>query len=144
MASIGKRKREAAPASTGGVYADDELESESPAASSGEEEEEVKDSKKSNEKKSQRQKTTKDKSSTSVSTVPRTTNAEGKPEWEIGSLRKVSLNEWRKAVRVDIREFYKTNTGEVKPGRKGISLTKEQWETLKSIIPDIDAAIAEM
>jgi hypothetical protein len=30
---------------------------------------------------------------------------------------------------VDIREFYDAG-GEMKPGKKGISLTQEQWEAL--------------
>mmetsp|Transcript_5693 Transcript_5693/g.7206 ORF Transcript_5693/g.7206 Transcript_5693/m.7206 type:complete len:138 (-) Transcript_5693:802-1215(-) len=44
---------------------------------------------------------------------------------------------------VDIREFYEKN-GEMLPGRKGISLTKEQWERFRDQFDQIDAAVEEL
>lgn len=45
-------------------------------------------------------------------------------------------------VYVDIREFYGAE-GDEKPGKKGISLSKEQWEALKQSIGTIDSFLAE-
>jgi len=45
---------------------------------------------------------------------------------------------------VDIREFYTDQEGELKPGKKGISLNKDQWEKLKSLIPKIDSRLEDI
>jgi Transcriptional Coactivator p15 (PC4) len=46
---------------------------------------------------------------------------------------------------IDIREFYNDkSTGELKPGKKGISLTSEQYIQLKSSLSEIDDALAEI
>jgi hypothetical protein len=45
-------------------------------------------------------------------------------------------------VYIDIREFYGAD-GDEKPGKKGISLTTEQWEALKQSINTIDSFVAE-
>jgi len=66
---------------------------------------------------------------------------DGKTEWELGKMRKVSLNEFKGRVLVDIREFYSDAGGDIKPGKKGISLSPEQWEALKAAIPKVDAAL---
>ena len=45
-------------------------------------------------------------------------------------------------VFLDIREYYGAEDGE-KPGKKGISLTMEQWEVLKQSISIVDSCFAE-
>jgi len=40
---------------------------------------------------------------------------------------------------VNIREYYKADSGEEKPGKKGIALRANQWNTLRDMIPRIDA-----
>lgn len=45
-------------------------------------------------------------------------------------------------VFLDIREFYGTE-GDEKPGKKGISLSMEQWEALKQCIGTVDSHFAE-
>lgn len=43
---------------------------------------------------------------------------------------------------MNIREFYKDkNTDEEKPGKSGIALTVEQWNTLKDFVDEIDAEV---
>ena len=43
---------------------------------------------------------------------------------------------------MDIREFYVDKaTMDTRPGKKGISLNCEQYQKLKSLIGDIDAAL---
>lgn len=47
-------------------------------------------------------------------------------------------------ILLDIREYYNDSTGESKPGKKGISLTKEQWELLQENMGEINEAIDEL
>ncbi|WP_411027189.1 transcriptional coactivator p15/PC4 family protein [Salmonella sp. s54925] len=44
---------------------------------------------------------------------------------------------------MDIREYYE-DSGNLKPGKKGISLQVEQWEALKEIWGEIDDAVADL
>uniref|UniRef100_A0A674K516 Activated RNA polymerase II transcriptional coactivator p15 n=1 Tax=Terrapene triunguis TaxID=2587831 RepID=A0A674K516_9SAUR len=60
---------------------------------------------------------------------------------QIGKMRYVRVSCFKGKVLVDIREFYIDKEGDTKPGRKGIALSAEQWNHLKEIIPDIDAAV---
>jgi len=60
-----------------------------------------------------------------------------------GGKRKVTVSQWRNQTRIDIREFYEKD-GEVLPGRKGISLSLDQWELLKELIPKIDNYIENL
>ena len=43
---------------------------------------------------------------------------------------------------MDLREYYEKN-GELLPGKKGIALDLQQWDTLVEAVPDIDAAIQQ-
>uniref|UniRef100_A0A8C9EWJ4 Activated RNA polymerase II transcriptional coactivator p15 n=1 Tax=Pavo cristatus TaxID=9049 RepID=A0A8C9EWJ4_PAVCR len=60
---------------------------------------------------------------------------------QIGKMRYVRVSCFKGKVLVDIREFYMDKEGDMKPGRKGIALSAEQWNQLKEIIPEIDAAV---
>ena len=60
-----------------------------------------------------------------------------------GGKRKVTVSQWKNQTRIDIREFYEKD-GEVLPGRKGISLSVDQWELLKELIPKIDNYIENL
>ncbi|XP_058963573.1 activated RNA polymerase II transcriptional coactivator p15 [Pocillopora verrucosa] len=64
--------------------------------------------------------------------------------FELTNKRRVTVREFKGKILVDIREFYEDSAGEMKPGKKGISLQLDQWETLKNHIADIDEAIEEM
>ncbi|PKU41081.1 hypothetical protein llap_8626 [Limosa lapponica baueri] len=61
--------------------------------------------------------------------------------FQIGKMRYVRVSCFRGKVLVDIREFYTDKEGSMKPGRKGIALSAEQWNQLKEVIPEIDAAL---
>ncbi|CAF1054299.1 unnamed protein product [Rotaria sp. Silwood1] len=63
--------------------------------------------------------------------------ANGERLYEIGKLRYVSVSEFRGKSYVNIREYYE-DKGVEKPGKKGISLTGDQWEKLKSLINQVD------
>ena len=65
-------------------------------------------------------------------------------EFQISSKRKVTVRDFRGKALIDIREFYTKDSGELAPGRKGISLTVEQYQKFKSHIEDIDRAIENL
>lgn len=66
--------------------------------------------------------------------------AEPKPEDQIqlSKNRYVTVSEFHSKVRVDVREFYVTPDGERRPGKKGISLSLEEWTVLKDNFDKID------
>nr|CAB3266686.1 activated RNA polymerase II transcriptional coactivator p15-like [Phallusia mammillata] len=61
----------------------------------------------------------------------------------LGKMKFVSVREFKGKILIDIREFYENN-GEMKPGKKGISLQAEQWQKLKQSIDDIDEKIHQL
>uniref|UniRef100_A0A3B3S181 Activated RNA polymerase II transcriptional coactivator p15 n=1 Tax=Paramormyrops kingsleyae TaxID=1676925 RepID=A0A3B3S181_9TELE len=61
--------------------------------------------------------------------------------FQIGKMRYVSVRDFKGKVLIDIREYWMDQEGEMKPGRKGISLNPEQWNQLKEQISEIDDAL---
>ncbi|XP_014523396.1 RNA polymerase II transcriptional coactivator KIWI [Vigna radiata var. radiata] len=61
---------------------------------------------------------------------------------EISKNRRVSVRNWQGRVVVDIREFY-IKDGKKCPGKKGISLSMDQWNVLRSHVEEIDKAVSE-
>ncbi|CAL0319730.1 hypothetical protein TanjilG_03582 [Lupinus angustifolius] len=61
---------------------------------------------------------------------------------EISKNRRVSVRNWQGKIVVDIREFYQKD-GKQLPGKKGISLTMDQWNVLRDHIEEIDEAVNE-
>ena len=54
----------------------------------------------------------------------------------------VQVREFKGRTFIDIREYYVDKaTMDTRPGKKGISLSCEQYQKLKSIISEIDAAL---
>ncbi|KDQ21743.1 hypothetical protein BOTBODRAFT_26169 [Botryobasidium botryosum FD-172 SS1] len=70
---------------------------------------------------------------------------EGEKYVMLGPKRRVTVREFKGKPLVDIREFYvDKGTGEEKPGNKGIALSIEQWELLKSsVAPLIDDLLSK-
>ncbi|TWW61095.1 Activated RNA polymerase II transcriptional coactivator p15 SUB1 -like protein [Takifugu flavidus] len=64
--------------------------------------------------------------------------------FQIGKMRYVSVRDFKGKVLIDIREYWMNQDGEMKPGKKGISLNPEQWNQLKDQIADIDDAIKKI
>ena len=54
--------------------------------------------------------------------------------------RRITVHKFKRQIKVDIREFYDDN-GVMKPGKKGISLSLENWKKLKGFLDDIDESI---
>ncbi|CAK7354724.1 unnamed protein product [Dovyalis caffra] len=59
---------------------------------------------------------------------------------EIGRNRRVTVRNWRGKINVDIREFYPKD-GNFLPGKKGITLSLEQWNMLRDHVEEIDKAL---
>ncbi|XP_061870761.1 activated RNA polymerase II transcriptional coactivator p15-like [Colius striatus] len=79
-----------------------------------------------------------------VTEKPSGQSSEEEGMFQIGNMRYVSVSCFKGKVLVDIREFYTDKEGGRKPGRKGIALSAEQWNQLKEIIPQIDAAVKKL
>lgn len=62
------------------------------------------------------------------------------PPLELGGKKRLTVSVFGGKARADIREWYEKD-GEMKPGSKGISLPKEQWEILAGHIGAIGEAL---
>ncbi|GMS93686.1 hypothetical protein PENTCL1PPCAC_15861 [Pristionchus entomophagus] len=71
-------------------------------------------------------------------------NAEGDEMIEIGKMKFATVRSFKGQTYVDIREYYMDkSSGEMKPGKKGISLNPEQYANFKKAIGDIDKKLAK-
>ncbi|XP_014556517.1 hypothetical protein COCVIDRAFT_26735 [Bipolaris victoriae FI3] len=57
--------------------------------------------------------------------------------------RRVTVSDFNKNTFVSIREYYVTDAGETKPGKKGISLSIDQYNALLAAAPLIESALAK-
>ncbi|CAH1123000.1 unnamed protein product [Ceutorhynchus assimilis] len=62
---------------------------------------------------------------------------DSEPTWDLGKNRFVKLSDFKGQTYINIREFYDAN-GTLKPGKKGIALTPEQWQRLRASVDHID------
>ena len=72
------------------------------------------------------------------------TDKQGNPYFELTDKRRVTLSKFRGKARVDIREFYAGADGDLLPGKKGISLSHEEYLLLKQLVTSIDAGLAKL
>ncbi|KAJ0040624.1 RNA polymerase II transcriptional coactivator KIWI-like isoform X1 [Pistacia vera] len=61
---------------------------------------------------------------------------------EISKNRRVSVRNWQGKIWIDIREFF-VKDGKQFPGKKGISLSVDQWNILRDHVEAIDRALGE-
>ena len=54
--------------------------------------------------------------------------------------KRVTVHKFKGQLKVDIREYY-DDKGEMKPGKKGLSLNLDNWNKLKEFMDKIDEAI---
>lgn len=63
---------------------------------------------------------------------------------DIGNNKRVTVDNFKGKMLVNIREYYEDKkSGEMKPGKKGIALTEDQWEALTNpkTLAEIEAAL---
>ncbi|WVO16348.1 hypothetical protein L204_104023 [Cryptococcus depauperatus] len=71
-------------------------------------------------------------------------NEAGESFINLSEYRRVTVRMFKGKVLVDVREMYKDkSSGAMKPGNKGISLTREQWQILKSNADVVDELIGK-
>lgn len=61
----------------------------------------------------------------------------------LSPVRQIDVRSFKGTTLVDIRQYFTSENGTVLPTKKGISLTIEQWETLKGSIHNVDRLIEE-
>ncbi|KAI0633754.1 transcriptional Coactivator p15-domain-containing protein [Trametes polyzona] len=70
-------------------------------------------------------------------------NESGEKFVELGKKKRATVRQFKGSTFLDIREFY-GDDNDLKPGKKGISLAREQWEALKKSSDMIDAFFAKL
>ncbi|POR31848.1 Putative RNA polymerase II transcriptional coactivator [Tolypocladium paradoxum] len=68
---------------------------------------------------------------------------EGNPFWELSSKRRVGVSQFKNLWMVNVREYYERD-GKMLPGKKGISLSIEQYAALLKAVPAINATLRAM
>jgi len=70
---------------------------------------------------------------------------EGDKYLSLGKLKRATVRSFKGMQMIDIREFYVDKSdGKEKPGKKGISLQKPQWDELKRGIETIDSLFEQL
>merc|ERR1712025_387629 len=68
--------------------------------------------------------------------------AEPEPTWNLSKDKLVRIRKFQGKVYVDIREYFMDKLSwEILPGKKGVSLSLDQYRNLKSILPQLDSAV---
>ncbi|EFQ97781.1 hypothetical protein MGYG_08902 [Nannizzia gypsea CBS 118893] len=70
------------------------------------------------------------------------TDSNGDPYWEISRQRRVTISTFKGRVLVNVREYYEKD-GQELPGKKGISMTLEQFNSLVTLLPEISAVVEQ-
>ncbi|KAI6089834.1 transcriptional Coactivator p15-domain-containing protein, partial [Hypoxylon rubiginosum] len=64
--------------------------------------------------------------------------------WELGNKRRATISGYHGQTLINIREYYmNAHTDQLMPGKKGISLTPEQYIKLVETIPSINAELRD-
>ncbi|KAJ6499272.1 transcriptional Coactivator p15-domain-containing protein [Mycena sanguinolenta] len=72
-------------------------------------------------------------------------SADGEKFINLGKNKRATVRSFKGTTLLDIREFYVDKaSGETKPGKKGVSLTVEQWQELKQATKTLDELIAQV
>ncbi|KAI1817374.1 ssDNA-binding transcriptional regulator [Poronia punctata] len=68
-------------------------------------------------------------------------DSEGNAFFALSANRRVVTQDFKGKTYINIREYYSDASGELKPGKKGIMLTLEQYNTFLGLIPAINAEL---
>ncbi len=62
--------------------------------------------------------------------------------WSLGANKMLRVKQFKGKTYIDIREFYEDkDTGEKKPGKRGIMLNVEQWDKITQSIAQIQETV---
>ncbi|PGH17976.1 hypothetical protein AJ80_04597 [Polytolypa hystricis UAMH7299] len=83
-------------------------------------------------------------SSKGVVNIPgdRKVDNNGDPYWNISRLRRVTVSTFNGRTLVNVREYFEKD-GQELPGKKGISMSLDQFNALIKLLPDIETAVKE-
>ncbi|KAJ4306096.1 hypothetical protein N0V88_000892 [Collariella sp. IMI 366227] len=73
-----------------------------------------------------------------LKTLSQGKDGDGNAYWEIGNNRRIGSSEFKGATLVNIREYYTAPDGQLRPGKKGISLSLDQYKALLKVIPQLN------
>ena len=62
------------------------------------------------------------------------TDDDGNQYWEISKTRRVTISEFKGRRMISVREYYEKD-GKTLPGKKGISMTVEQYSAFVELLP---------
>jgi len=97
------------------------------------------------EEKSKKRKTEDESTTNSSINTTCESNSSLVSSFQLSKMRKVTVDEYKGNVLVNIREYYEDKaSGELKPGAKGIALSTEQFEEFMKYIPAIKAKILSL
>jgi len=89
-----------------------------------------------------KQKTSNKKESSSGGVDKFETGPGGERLYPLGRMRYVSIGAFKGKKNVNIREYYvDKNDDKMKPGKKGICLSLEEWSKIKDLAPTLDEEI---
>ncbi|TFK54242.1 PC4-domain-containing protein [Heliocybe sulcata] len=71
------------------------------------------------------------------------TSRDGEQYVDLGRKRRATVRPFKGKMYLDVREFY-GDEGDEKPGKKGISLSSDEWDTLKRSIATIDRMFTQI
>ncbi|XP_028048633.1 activated RNA polymerase II transcriptional coactivator p15 isoform X2 [Monomorium pharaonis] len=97
-------------------------------------EEEVKSSK----KKQKRDRDVEDKAKDEKKPAKKAKTEDEETIWDLGNNRQVNVRNFKGKYYVDIREMYYDKDGDLKPGKKGICLTMQQWRKFMEVVEEVD------
>jgi len=71
-------------------------------------------------------------------------NTTGEESWvDIGNKKRITVRKFKSKQYVDIREFYEDKeTGEKKPGKKGVSLAVDEWYEVRRVADAVDRLLS--
>ncbi|EWC46717.1 hypothetical protein DRE_03962 [Drechslerella stenobrocha 248] len=70
------------------------------------------------------------------------TDDEGNAYWELGKSRRVTVSDFNGNVLISVREYYEKD-GKSLPGKKGISMSLDQFNQLVTMLPSVELAIGQ-
>ncbi|KAF9430805.1 hypothetical protein BGZ76_000694 [Entomortierella beljakovae] len=71
-------------------------------------------------------------------------NPEGETYFMLGPKKRLTVRAWQGHTLIDFREFFNDKTGASKPTKKGISLTKDQFQFILDHASEITRSIKDL